>query len=135
MSKLKRIALLASLLIAPSFAAAEDSDILTDAVDPLVPGTERGRFLKAAGVDNELDEAEFKENAGKEGSFIRAFDSWGTLTGFDRNRNNTLDWFEADEYRRAVRTAVVAAYDKDKDGKITRWEAERVIDLPVPEAH
>jgi hypothetical protein len=21
------------------------------------------------------------------------------------------------------------------DGRITRWEAERVIDLPVPEAH
>jgi len=26
-------------------------------------------------------------------------------------------------------------YDVNKDGKITRWEAERVIDLPVPEIH
>lgn len=26
-------------------------------------------------------------------------------------------------------------YDVNKDGKVTRWEAERVIDLPVPEVH
>lgn len=31
--------------------------------------------------------------------------------------------------------AMVKHYDINKDGKITRWEAERVIDLPVPEHH
>jgi hypothetical protein len=31
--------------------------------------------------------------------------------------------------------AMMKHYDVNKDGKITRWEAERVIDLPVPEAH
>jgi Ca2+-binding EF-hand superfamily protein len=31
--------------------------------------------------------------------------------------------------------AMMKHYDVNKDGKITRWEAERVIDLPVPEEH
>lgn len=31
--------------------------------------------------------------------------------------------------------AMMKHYDANKDGKITRWEAERVIDLPVPEMH
>jgi Ca2+-binding EF-hand superfamily protein len=31
--------------------------------------------------------------------------------------------------------AMMKHYDVNKDGNITRWEAERVIDLPVPEAH
>jgi hypothetical protein len=31
--------------------------------------------------------------------------------------------------------AMMKHYDVNKDGKITRWEAERVIDLPVPQAH
>lgn len=31
--------------------------------------------------------------------------------------------------------AMMKHYDVNKDGKVTRWEAERVIDLPVPEAH
>lgn len=30
--------------------------------------------------------------------------------------------------------AMMKHYDVNKDGRITRWEAERVIDLPVPEA-
>lgn len=29
--------------------------------------------------------------------------------------------------------AAMEFYDVNKDGKITRWEAERVIDLPIPE--
>ena len=28
-----------------------------------------------------------------------------------------------------------AFYDVNKDGYITRWEAERVVDLPLPELH
>ena len=31
--------------------------------------------------------------------------------------------------------AMMKHYDVNKDGKVTRWEAERVIDLPVPEVH
>ena len=31
--------------------------------------------------------------------------------------------------------AMMKHYDVNKDGKITRWEAERVIDLPIPEKH
>ncbi|MCW1884309.1 EF-hand domain-containing protein [Luteolibacter flavescens] len=31
--------------------------------------------------------------------------------------------------------AMMKHYDTNKDGKITRWEAERVIDLPVPDVH
>jgi Ca2+-binding EF-hand superfamily protein len=31
--------------------------------------------------------------------------------------------------------AMMKHYDVNKDGNITRWEAERVIDLPVPDRH
>lgn len=31
--------------------------------------------------------------------------------------------------------AMMKHYDVNQDGRITRWEAERVIDLPVPEMH
>lgn len=31
--------------------------------------------------------------------------------------------------------AAMKHYDVNRDGYITRWEAERVIDLPVPDVH
>lgn len=119
----KAFLLAAALLAAPSIAFAEE-DAAKGAVDPYDAGAERTRFLAAAGVDSELDEKEF--NASKEASepFARKYDSWATIKGFDRNGNNTIDWFEADGYRKALRDAVLLAFDKDKDGKLADAERE-----------
>jgi len=97
-------------------------DVLKSAVDPLNPGTERAKFLKAAGVDTELDETEFKANLKLDDGFVRQFDKWSNLTLFDKNKDKKIDWFEANAYRRAIRTAVLGTYDADKNRKLTGEE-------------
>lgn len=118
--------LLAAALLAagPSFTFADETDIAKGVVDPYDAGTERTRFLTAAGVDSELDEKEFTASAAASEPFARKFDSWTTLKAFDRNGNGTIDWFEADGYRKALRDAVMLTYDKDKDGKLAGEERE-----------
>jgi len=108
-----------------STEAESSRDMLADAIDPFVPGKERARFLKAAGVDTELDEAEFKANAKLDDGFIRAYDKWSNLMLFDKNKDKKIDWFEANAYRRAVRAAVVATYDKDGNKKLNDEEREK----------
>ena len=103
---------------------AEPEDVAKGAIDPYNPGGERVRFLSAAGVDNELDEQEFNANKAATEPFVRKFDSWATLRAFDKNGNRTIDWFEADGYRRAIRTAVLGGFDANKDGRLD--EAERL---------
>ena len=108
--------------------AAEEKvarDVLTDAVDPFVPGKERARFLKAAGVDTELDETEAKVNAKLADGFIRPFDKWSNLMLFDKNKDKKIDWFEANAYRRVVRAAILATYDKDGNKKLNGEEREK----------
>jgi len=125
MKSLVRSTFLAALVAGgPTMAFAEEpADVARGAVDPYDAGGERGRFLAAAGVDSELDEREFKANLEATDPFVRKFDSWSTLKAFDKNGNNSIDWFEADGYRRAMRDAVLLAHDKDKDNRLT--DAER----------
>ncbi|MEX2216303.1 MAG: hypothetical protein WD768_19485 [Phycisphaeraceae bacterium] len=109
-------------------------------IDPYNLGSERSRFLAAAGVDSELDEKEFKANLSARDPFVRKFDSWSALKAFDKDGSNTIDWFEAEGYRRAVRELVMGAFDKDKDGVLN--DAERLAankellagHLPRPDA-
>jgi Ca2+-binding EF-hand superfamily protein len=102
-----------------SSAKSTQADVLTDAIDPFSPGKERARFLKAAGRDTELDAQEFKANGKIENGFVRSFDKWSNLIMFDRNKDQRIDWFEANAYRQAVRTAVLTAYDKDGNKKLS----------------
>ena len=114
-------------LLAVTFhAAAQDAapDLLNDAVDPYTQGKERVRFLRAAGVDSELTEAELDANATANDPFVRPFDQWAKIRPFDANKNGTIDWFEADAYRRAARKAIIAEYDKNADGKLTGQERD-----------
>lgn len=99
-------------------------DVVRGAVDPYEPGYERSRFLAAAGVDSELDEAEFKANKDAKDPFVRAYDAWPTMKLFDKNRNSALDWFEVDQYRRSVRKAVLGQFDKDKNSRLTGEERD-----------
>jgi Ca2+-binding EF-hand superfamily protein len=116
------VAALAGAVAQPVLAADEAPDVIKGAVNPYEPGSERTRFLAAAGVDSEMSEDEFKSNATASDAFVRKYDSWSTLKAFDRNANGTIDWFEADAYRRALRSSVLAAYDKDKDGQLNEAE-------------
>lgn len=101
-------------------------ELLKDAIDPVNLGRERSLFLKAAGVDSELDEAEFNADQQKDNkSFVRSFEQWKTLKRFDADNNGKLDWFEANAYRRAIRGAIFVAYDADKDQRLTGAEREK----------
>ena len=68
------------------------------------PVAERIRFFAAAGKDSELDAKEFIANRGKAGGFVRKTESWSAMLRFDRDKNKTIDWFEADAYRRSLDT-------------------------------
>ncbi len=98
--------------------AVTTADLLDSAVDPYLPGAERARFLYAAGADNELNAQEFAADAAKPKPFVRKFDSWAALVKFDKDHNATVDWFEADAYRRALAARIVAEFDKNKDGRL-----------------
>jgi hypothetical protein len=97
-------------------------DVCRGVIDPYHPGVERMRFFRAAGVDNEIDDKEFIADAARNDPFARPFDRWKALLRFDANRNATIDWFEADAYRQDLRKRVLAAFDRNKDGRLTGEE-------------
>ena len=72
--------ILAALVLAmgpASYAQPADlEDLAKGPVDPYNAGSERSRFLAAAGVDSEIDEAEYKANGEASDPFVRKFDSW-----------------------------------------------------------
>lgn len=104
---------------APTASAVKPAaDLCKGVVDPYDPVSERARFFKAAGVDNELSAAEFTTARGAPDSFVRPFDKWTALLAFDKNTNQTLDWFEADAYRRNVRQRMLDAFDTNKNGSL-----------------
>lgn len=93
-------------------------EVLRNAVDPYVPAVERARFFRAAGKDNELTAGEFVADRKRTLPFARKFDHWPMLISFDKNGNKTIDWFEADMYRREVRDKVLAVFDTVKDRRL-----------------
>jgi len=111
-------------------------DLCRLGVDPYNPIAERRQFLAVAGVDNELDGKEFVAARETKRPFVRPFDRWKVLVAFDADADGTLDWFEADAYRRAVRAQVLSAFDANKNGRLTgeeRAAANRALaagDLP-----
>jgi Ca2+-binding EF-hand superfamily protein len=97
-------------------------DLCHGPIDPYLPGAERTRFLNAVGVDNELSEEEFRADLKRDTGFARSYDRWKALTAFDKNHNDTVDWFEADAYRRDLRAKVIARFDRNGDGRLTGEE-------------
>lgn len=103
--------------------ADDPTEPLKGAIDPVRLGNERSLFLKAAGVDSELNENEFKMDAAKDNKgFVRSFEKWEVAVAFDKNSNRQLDWFEARAYRTALRKAVFAKYDADNDSRLAGSE-------------
>ncbi|HUS46517.1 MAG TPA: hypothetical protein VM098_00245 [Phycisphaerae bacterium] len=99
-------------------------DLARDAVDPYNPAAERARFFQAAGVDNELTEQEFNDSRGKPNAFVRKFDTWEAMLKYDKDSSRRIDWFEADAYRRGLRKAVLAAFDKDRNSSLAGDERD-----------
>ncbi len=105
--------------------AAEDA--LTHAVDPYEPGRQRQAFLRAAGVDSELSAEEFEADAKQGVGYARTFDSWPALRRFDANANGTIDWFEADQHRRALRKQVLELFDRNRDNRLLGPERDEAL--------
>lgn len=103
-------------------SAKPPPDLCKDAIDPYRPSIQKARFFQAAGTDNELTEAEFNANKAKPNGFARRFDSWRALIAFDKDRNKSIDWLEADAYRYDIRKRTLAAYDTNADGKLSGKE-------------
>ena len=95
------------------------ADALTNTVDPFDMADQKLKFLKAAGKTGELDAKTFDADRKAGGNLIMPFEKWETAVAFDKNKNATLDWFEFEAYRQAMRKAVLAACDKDNDNKLT----------------
>jgi len=100
-------------------AAKPAKDLCKGAVDPYEWIGQKTRFFEAAGPDNELTEKEFTADKQKADGFVRSFDTWKAIATFDKDGNKSIDWLEADAYRRALRSKVLAAHDADKDRKLT----------------
>jgi Ca2+-binding EF-hand superfamily protein len=111
-----------TVTVAPAKPAV---DLAKGAVDPYDRIGERARFFRAAGVDNELDAKEFAAAQKIKDSFVRSFDRWEWIRRHDKDNNGTIDWFEADAYRRGLRDRVLKAFDTDKDGKLKGAERDK----------
>jgi Ca2+-binding EF-hand superfamily protein len=101
-------------------------DYCDGVVDPYNLARERRRFFYAAGKDTELTQAEFEENRNEEKPFVRSFDKWAVLLTFDTDRNGTIDWLEADTYRRDIRKRLMDRWDVNRNGRLQGEERDRV---------
>ncbi len=99
-------------------ARPEIPDLCASAVDPYNSGAERMRFLAAAGKDAELSPEEFAASAKADKPFARLFDTWKAMAKFDTDSNGTLDWVEAEAYRRDLRSRVLKAFDSNGDFRL-----------------
>lgn len=122
--------------VAAGTAAAQkakpSADHCRSAVDPYNLPAEKSRFFRAAGVDGELSKEEFTANGKKKkGAFVRAFDTFAELKLHDKDKNGTIDWMEADSYRRNLRKRVLHAFDKNRNGRLEgaeRTAANRALE-------
>jgi len=97
-------------------------DLCEGAVDPFRLAQQRERFFTAAGADNELTKEEFIADAGRKNGFVRTFDTWDALLAYDSDAGETIDWPEAKRYRLGFRKKMLALFDADRDGHLTREE-------------
>jgi Ca2+-binding EF-hand superfamily protein len=93
-------------------------DLAKGPVDPYDAAAERAKFFKAAGKDSELDKKEYDADRAKKTGFIRSFDRWEIMVRFDKDNNTSLDWFEADAYRKKVRELILKSFDADKNARL-----------------
>ena len=105
--------------------AKKPPEVMDGAVDPFLATSERAKFFTAAGPDSELSAEEHAASKGKSGAFARKFDTFAGMLAFDKNRNKTIDWFEAKAYREDLRRRVFVAFDANKDGQLKGEERDK----------
>jgi hypothetical protein len=108
----------------PQAGSAPAEDLLNGAIDPYDAVGEKAKFFRAAGAEGELDELKFQADAAKKEGFVRKFDNWEAMLAFDKDGNKTIDWFEADAYRRAIRKRVLDGFDTKRTGRLTGVERQ-----------
>jgi hypothetical protein len=96
------------------------------AVDPFDRTAQKTGFFAIAGKDGELTSEEFKKASDKTSTkeFLRSFDTYAALSRFDKDKNSTIDWVEAQAYRLDLRKRVMAAFDANKDSRLKGPERE-----------
>jgi hypothetical protein len=114
---------------APSKAAVKKPapKLCLGAVDPFDRATQKTGFYAIAGKDGELTKDEFLDAAEKTSttkSFLRSFDKFESLMRFNKDKNKTIDWVEAEAYRVDLRKRVLAAFDTNKDSRLKGPERE-----------
>ncbi|MCC5827856.1 MAG: EF-hand domain-containing protein [Phycisphaeraceae bacterium] len=97
-------------------------DLLPNHIDPFNINMVRPAFLRAAGMDMELNRQEFEAAQQASAGVVFSYDRWEDLLRFDANGNGTIDWFEFQAYRTDVRGRVIAAFDENGDGRLTGQE-------------
>jgi len=88
----------------PASPASSTSPASSESSKPAArynPVAERIKFFTAAGKDSELSDKEYNADKAKGAGFVRKTDSWSAMLKYDKDGNKTIDWFEADAYRRA----------------------------------
>ena len=108
-----------ALALAAFGGIAAAADICKNMVDPYDAIGQKSLFFNAAGKDNELTEKEFDADKASGKGFAGSFEKWSSIAAFDKDRNQRIDWLEADAYRRDLRKRVLAAHDADKNGKLS----------------
>lgn len=112
----------ATTTLATASAPSPVTDVMKHAINPYYPGKVRSLFLRASGADNELDENEFKKDLSSHNGFAKIYDRWSTIKQYDCNKNNTIDWFEFNQYRTQLRKVIFYTYDKDQNNKLSPTE-------------
>jgi len=110
-------------------ADAPKSDALTNAVDPYDVADQKTKFITLAGKTGELDAKTFDADRKAGNNLLMPFEKWETAILFDKDKNGTLDWFEFEAYRQAMRKAVLAACDKNNDKTLTGDERTAALKL------
>jgi Ca2+-binding EF-hand superfamily protein len=93
------------------------------AVDPFDRSTQKTGFFAIAGKDGELTSEEFRDASENTKiistkAFLRSFDTFASLSRFDKDKNSKIDWVEAQAYRVDLRKRVLAAFDANKDSRL-----------------
>lgn len=103
-------------------------DILSVAIDPLVEGNLRVKFLQVSAPESAIDAKAFEDLFTKKNNLLRSFDRWSYLTRYDANHDGQIDVLEFLEYRRAFRIGVLHFFDGNHNRRLEGPERTKAIE-------
>ena len=108
----------------PAETAPKRPDYVRGLIDEYFQGGERDRFFASAGVDGEITQEEFHATPPAGAPFAQPYDHWTVVAAFDRDGNGKLNWVEAESYRLALQMQVMKLFDTNRDRKLSGAERE-----------